>query len=71
MKAFQAGAGDLTRGVRDRGLTARGVEHDIRIYGGAKHSFFNDTLPAYDPAAAKDAWERTLRFLDRHVARRA
>lgn len=54
----------------DRGLTARGVEHDIRIYRGAKHSFFNDTLPAHDPAAAQDAWERTLRFLDRHVAHR-
>lgn len=54
----------------DRGLTARSVEHDIRIYPGAKHSFFNDRLPAQDPAAARDAWERTLRLLDRYVAHR-
>ena len=53
-----------------RALAADGVEHDVRIYPGAKHSFFNDTMRAHDPAAAADAWERTLRFLDRHVAGR-
>jgi carboxymethylenebutenolidase len=52
----------------ERALAAGGVEHDVRIYPGAKHSFFNDTLRAHDPAAAEDAWGRTLRFLDRHVA---
>lgn len=50
-------------------LTARGVAHDVKVYPGARHSFFNDTLSAHDPVAAADAWERTLRFLDSHVAR--
>lgn len=54
----------------DRALAGHGIEHDVRIYPGAKHSFFNDTLPAHDPSASEDAWERVLHFLDRHVAHR-
>jgi carboxymethylenebutenolidase len=38
------------------------VPHDIKIYGKAKHSFFNDTLPTYDSTASADAWARTLAF---------
>ena len=32
----------------------------VKVYDGAPHSFFNDTKPSYRPAAARDAWERTL-----------
>jgi carboxymethylenebutenolidase len=56
---------------------ARKVEHDIRsagkpieihIYPDADHAFFNDSRPdAYNPDAARDAWERTLRFFRQHV----
>ena len=39
------------------------VPHDIKIYPGAKHSFFNDQNPrTYSPEAAADAWKRTLAF---------
>ena len=43
-------------------LAAAKVPHDIKIYGRARHSFFNDTGPTYDPAASADAWARTLAF---------
>jgi carboxymethylenebutenolidase len=38
------------------------IPHDIKIYAGAKHSFFNDQGPDHDPAASADAWARTLAF---------
>ena len=43
-------------------LETYNVPHDIKVYGGAKHSFFNDQGRAYDAAASADAWRRTLTF---------
>lgn len=52
-------------------LERHGVPHEIKVYPGARHSFFNDRLPdSYDAAAATDAWERVLRFFAEHVAGR-
>ncbi len=48
------------------------VPHDIKIYPGAKHSFFNDTSRnSYNEAAAKDSWERVLAFFGEHIGARA
>ncbi len=52
-------------------LARHGVPHDIKIYPGARHSFFNDQLRSYDAAAATDSWERVLRFFEKHVAHTA
>lgn len=49
-------------------LARSGVRHDIKIYAGARHSFFNETRGAYDPAAAADAWARTLAFFKANLA---
>jgi carboxymethylenebutenolidase len=38
------------------------IPHDIKVYPGAKHSFFNDQGRAYDAAASTDAWQRILAF---------
>lgn len=38
------------------------VPHDMKIYTGAKHSFFNDTSRNYNEAAAQDSWNRVLAF---------
>ncbi len=40
-------------------------DFEMRIYPGAAHAFFNETLPMYREAAAQDAWERVLRFYRR------
>ena len=43
------------------------VPHDIKIYSGARHSFFNDTGAAHHAEAAEDAWRRTLAFFNTHL----
>jgi carboxymethylenebutenolidase len=44
------------------------VVHDIKIYEGAKHSFFNDQNPAsYNADAALDSWERVKAFFKQYV----
>jgi dienelactone hydrolase len=45
------------------------VPHDVKVYPGAHHSFFNDRGRAYDPDAAADAWQRTLSFFEQHLVR--
>jgi carboxymethylenebutenolidase len=48
------------------------VPHDIKIYTGAKHSFFNDTRQAsYNEAAAQDSWRRVLAFFGEHIGVKA
>jgi carboxymethylenebutenolidase len=47
------------------------VPHDIKIYSGAKHSFFNDTLSNYNEAAAKDSWRRVLAFFGEYIGAKA
>jgi carboxymethylenebutenolidase len=52
----------------DRALDDAGIEHDIVVYPGARHSFFNDRNPqSHDPAASEDAWRRTLAYFERFL----
>ena len=47
----------------EKQLEAAGVEHELFIYAGVDHAFFNDTRPeVYDAEAAALAWTRTLDF---------
>jgi carboxymethylenebutenolidase len=48
-------------------LSRAGVPHDLKVYPGAKHSFFNDREATYDAAAAADSWRRVLAFFEEHV----
>ena len=46
-------------------LAERGVPHQVHVYEGAKHGFFDPARPAeHDPRASVLAWSRTLDFLD-------
>ena len=45
------------------------VPHDIKIYPGAKHGFFNDTSKIYDESAAQDSWGRVLAFFEKNLAK--
>ena len=62
-------------------LEQLGVEHDVKTYPDAGHSFMSDhggltgwlgeRLPlhaAYHEPTAEDAWRRTVGFFDRHLA---
>jgi carboxymethylenebutenolidase len=63
-KDFTANAGRKLDAALDRS----GIAHDIKIYPGAKHSFFNDQGSAYDKAAAEDSWARVLKFFGEQLA---
>jgi carboxymethylenebutenolidase len=44
-------------------LKSAGTRYELFIYEGAQHAFHNDTAPTrYNEAAAKLAWERTLKL---------
>lgn len=52
----------------DAAIRAAGKASEIHIYPGTDHAFFNDERPdTYHPAAADDAWRRTLTFFRRHL----
>jgi carboxymethylenebutenolidase len=64
-------------------LTATGIDHDVKSYPEAGHSFMNRhggiagwlgaRIPmraGYEPRAADDAWHRVLAFFDRYLAAR-
>jgi len=67
-------------GAEDKGITVDSVQlfeaalerlrknYEIHIYPGADHAFANSSGPAYDAAAAEDAWQKTVEFLDLHLA---
>lgn len=44
------------------------IPYDIKIYPGARHSFFNDQMFLHHPDAATDSWARTLAFFKKHLA---
>jgi carboxymethylenebutenolidase len=47
----------------EEALKKAGTQYELYVYGGANHAFHNDTAPTrYNAAAAKLAWERTLKF---------
>ena len=45
-------------------LTEAGVDHEIHVYDGAPHSFFDRRFDQY-AEASDDAWRRTLSFLEK------
>ncbi|HEU4743533.1 MAG TPA: dienelactone hydrolase family protein [Meiothermus sp.] len=61
-KDFTAAAGKKL----DEVLDEYGVPHDIKVYPGAGHSFFNHGRN-YNPEAAEDAWKRVLSFFSEHL----
>jgi carboxymethylenebutenolidase len=52
----------------DGALEQYHIAHDIKIYPGAGHSFFNEgDRRAYNKAAAEDSWTRVLGFFATHL----
>ncbi|MBI2911051.1 MAG: dienelactone hydrolase family protein, partial [Chloroflexi bacterium] len=49
-------------------LQKAGKSAAIHTYPGAQHAFFNDTNPdRYHAEASRDAWEKTLAFLQTNL----
>ncbi len=48
-------------------LKQAGVDADIHEYPGAGHAFANPSGEHYNPAVAKDAWQRTVAFFKQHL----
>ena len=67
--ALQAGAdANITAEDNDAfesALGEAGVEHELVVYEGAPHSFFDRKQEEF-AAASEDAWARVLDFLERH-----
>ena len=48
-------------------LAGSDLAHEVIVYPGVGRDFFNDTNPAFDAAAAENAWKRALDFLNTHL----
>jgi carboxymethylenebutenolidase len=48
-------------------LARAGRSGEIYVYPGAGHAFMNDVGSSYHADAAKQAWARTLQFLQKHL----
>ena len=50
----------------ERALTDAGVAHELVVYDGAPHSFFDRKHEEF-AGDSEDAWNRVLAFLERHA----
>jgi carboxymethylenebutenolidase len=55
----------------DGALTQHNIAHDVKVYSGARHSFFNESGGSYDRAAAEDSWARVLKFFGEQIGAKA
>ena len=51
----------------DAALDELGIENEIYIYENVGHAFANPSGANYAPEETKDAWEKTVEFLDRNL----
>ena len=66
-----AGLDSRVNGTRDAAaaaLTAAGLTHELRVFDGVDHAFFNDTGPRYDAAAATAAYQAMLDWFGQHLS---
>jgi carboxymethylenebutenolidase len=56
-----AWAGESVRKELEAALKEAGIQHEVRVYPGTQHAFFNDTRSeVYSREASVDAWQRVL-----------
>lgn len=53
----------------DAALKKAGKDAQIFTYSGAGHAFMNDERDSFHPDASRQAWARTLSFLQQHLKR--
>lgn len=59
---IDAGIPDIENAMKANNKTFEKI-----IYPNANHAFHNDTGASYNPEAAKDAWAKTIAWLDKYV----
>lgn len=52
----------------DAELSKHGKAHEFHSYAGAGHAFMNEGRPSYREGAAKDAWEKCVRWFRTHLS---
>ena len=59
----------ITGGVpeTEAAMKKYGKAFEYKIYPGAQHAFHDDTQSSYHPEAAKEAWNRTIEFFNKHL----
>jgi carboxymethylenebutenolidase len=57
-----------TKDAAEAALTAAGLTHELRVFDGVDHAFFNDTGPRYDADAAAQAYQAMLDWFGQHLA---
>ena len=65
-----AGLDDRVNGslpAAESALTAAGLTHEMRVFDGVDHAFFNDTGPRYDADAAAQAYQAMLDWFGAHL----
>lgn len=68
--AIYAGLDTRVLSTRERCVAAlekAGLTHEVHVYPGVNHAFFNDTGPRYDATASAEAYSATLSWLARHA----
>jgi carboxymethylenebutenolidase len=58
---------NASRATADAALTAAGLEHEIKVYPGVDHAFFNDTGARYNAEQAAAAYTDVLAWLGRYL----
>ncbi len=52
----------------EEALDGLGIENEIHIYEGVGHAFANPSGMNYAPEQTKDAWQKTVAFLKKHLS---
>jgi carboxymethylenebutenolidase len=54
-------AGESVRRQLEEAMKTASVQHEVRVYPGTQHAFFNDTrAEVYNREASEDTWQRAL-----------
>ena len=57
-----------TKDAAEAALIAAGLTHEMRVFDGADHAFFNDTGPRFNADAATQAYAQMLDWFGQHLA---
>ena len=57
-----------TMEAAEAALTSAGLPHELRVFDGVDHAFFNDTGPRYDADAAAQAYQAMLDWFGQYLA---